>query len=1164
MQQATTPLLTSALLQQQGLVNWGKLPGCGLGLLLQQALAEHQGPVTVICQDMPEAMELEQQLKFFMSESELAKRPILTLPDWETLPYDNFSPHPDLISERLLALASISEQSNYILILPVTTAIPALPPKAFVTSNALQFNVGDSCNVERLRQALVQAGYYSVSEVYEHGEFAIRGSIFDLYPMGSEQPIRLDLFADEIDSIRYFNSETQRTINKVQSFTLLPAHEFPLDETGISQFRASWRVNFDGDPTLVPIYENISQGIAPPGIEYYLPLFFTNTATLFDYLPDDTLLVLAGDLEHALTSYWQEINYRYEQFRHDRQRPLLPPGKLFLRSEEFFKLCKAFARIKCLPQPTTTDKFSAENLKPAPDFNRQGKAAHSTKIQDLFPGLKSYIEQSGNRCLFCAESTGRREVLLNLLHSQDIKPEVVTSFADFAASSTPIGLIVAPLAAGLVIGPQKLAIIPEANLLGQHVAQNRRRQKSTKASEQTIKNLNELALDAPVVHLDHGVGRYKGLTTLNIDHIEAEFLQLEYAGSAKLYVPVSSLHMIGRYCGADSDNAPLNRLGSGQWEKAKSKAQAKARDVAAELLHIYARRAARKGFACTNPDANYTIFANSFPFEETPDQEQAIKKVIDDLVAEQPMDRLICGDVGFGKTEVAMRAAFMACQSGRQAAILVPTTLLAQQHFGTFSDRFADWPIEVEMLSRFRTAKQANDITSRLASGKVDIVIGTHKLLTANIKYKNLGLLIIDEEHRFGVRQKERLKALRAEVDILTLTATPIPRTLNMAMAGLRDLSIIGTPPQRRLSIKTFLRESNRVLVKEAVTREILRGGQVYYLHNDVRTIERTAEHLRELVPEARIIVGHGQMRERQLESVMTDFYHHRYNVLVCTTIIETGIDIPAANTIIIERADKFGLAQLHQLRGRVGRSHHQAYAYLFTPPEKAMTVDAVKRLEAIEQTQDLGAGFSLATHDLEIRGAGDLLGEGQSGNIHSVGISLYTEMLGQAVQALRSGKEPDMEDPFNAGTEIDCKLPALLPGDYIPDPHLRLVTYKRIASAKNHEQLRELQVELIDRFGLLPLPAKTLFTITELRLLAQPLGVLKIVANASGGRITFREHTKLNPMSIINLIQTKPNEYKLDGPLKLCFYADLGNEDQRLQYLATLLNNLHQKTDAA
>lgn len=1151
------------------LANWGELPSCALSLLLQQTLADHQAPIVVFCKDMTEALNIEQELTFFMAEQQLVKRPILTLPDWETLPYDSFSPPPDLISDRLLALASIKDQDNYILILPLTTAIAVLPPPVFVASSTMDFKVGSHCKLEQLRNTLIQSGYYNVSEVYQHGEFATRGSILDIFPMGCAEPIRLDLFDDEIDSIRYFDTETQRTTEKLESFTLLPAHEFPLDEAGINHFRASWRATFAGDPTKVPIYENISEGIATPGIEYYLPLFFDQTATLFDYLPESSLLVLAGELDVALQNYWQEIDYRYDQFRHDVLRPLLPPEQLFLKSEQFFSRCKSFARIKCMPyegQPAEMHIVGGDEgaeLHNAPNFFQKAEDGKSTSPKDLFHGLKPFLEQSDKRCLITAESAGRREVLLNLLHSQQIRPITVESFADFVAGDMPLAIVVAPIARGLIIQSQQLAIIAEANLLGQRVAQRGRRQKSQAMGEQTIKNLNELALDSPVVHIEHGVGRYKGLMTLDVDDVPAEFLQLEYANNAKLYVPVASLHLISRYSGADSENAPLNKLGSGQWEKAKKRALTQARDVAAELLNIYARRAARKGFACKKPDDSYAVFANSFPFEETTDQQQAIDNVVGDLVAEQAMDRLVCGDVGFGKTEVAMRAAFVACQTGRQVAVLVPTTLLAQQHFASFSDRFADWPIEVEVLSRFKTAKQSKEIMARLEAGQVDVIIGTHKLLTSDIKFKNLGLLIIDEEHRFGVRQKERIKKLRAEVDILTLTATPIPRTMNMAMSGLRDLSIIGTPPQRRLSIKTFVREMNPGLIKEAITREILRGGQVYFLHNDVRTIERAAEQLQELVPEAKIRVGHGQMRERQLESVMADFYHHRFNVLVCTTIIETGIDIPAANTIIIERADKFGLAQLHQLRGRVGRSHHQAYAYLFTPPVKALTADAKKRLEAIEQTQDLGSGFSLATHDLEIRGAGELLGEGQSGNITTVGLSLYTEMLTQAVESLKSGHEPDLEDPFIAGTEVDCKLPALIPNDYIADPHIRLVSYKRIASATSDTALQELQVELIDRFGPLPASTKTLFAITELRLTAQEIGIKKIEANATGGKLTFREHTKIDPLRIIKLIQSRPNEFKLDGPLKLIFKADLGSEEKRIKYIAGLLSNL-QQTNAA
>ncbi|MEH6473490.1 MAG: transcription-repair coupling factor, partial [Halopseudomonas sp.] len=945
----------------------------------------------------------------------------------------------------------------------------------------------------------------------------------------------------------------QRSIDQVDSIHLLPAREFPLDKPAIARFRQQWRERFDVDPRHCSVYQDVSDGIAPAGIEYYLPLFFEQTASLLDYLPSSTQIITEQGLNQSCREFWQEIQNRYESRRHDIQRPILPPHEAFNPVEALFSQLKPLARTDY--NKTNDNQGRKEGfvlpLSAPPELPTQAKA------EQPFKALQQHLEQSQHRILFLAESAGRRESLTELLGRIQIKPQPINSWHEFTEGSADYSILVGPLDSGLILPEQRLEVITETQLFGQRVMQHRRRQKATDTSDLIFRNLTELQIGAPVVHDQHGIGRYLGLQTLDLEGQANEFLTLEYADGAKLYVPVASLELISRYSGASDTMAPLHKLGSEQWSRARRKAQEKIRDTAAELLDIYARRAARRGRQFQLNDEDYAIFADDFPFEETPDQELAINAVIRDMTAKTPMDRLICGDVGFGKTEVALRATFIAVQNGHQVAILAPTTLLAQQHYQTFADRFADWAVTVEVLSRFRTGSQTNKTIAALAEGKVDIVIGTHKLLSSNIDFKSLGLLIIDEEHRFGVGQKEKIKALRANVDILTLTATPIPRTLNMAMSGIRDLSIIATPPARRLSVKTFIREKDKALTKEAILRELLRGGQVYYLHNEVKTIDNLARELAELVPEARIAVGHGQMRERELEQVMSDFYHKRFNVLICTTIIETGIDIPNANTIIIERADKFGLAQLHQLRGRVGRSHHQAYAYLLTPNKKAMTGDAVKRLEAIEAADTLGAGFTLATHDLEIRGAGELLGDEQSGQMEGIGYSLYMELLEEAIESIKAGKTPGMDRPLRHGAEINLRLPALIPDDYLPDVHNRLVLYKRIAGAKNNDQLKELQVEMIDRFGLLPEPLKNLFRQTQLKLKSQKLGISKIDAGADSGRFEFGPETHIDPLVMVKLVQTQPQRYGLEGGNRLKFKLDMATPEQRFQALERLLQQI-------
>ncbi|MGK8941071.1 transcription-repair coupling factor [Stutzerimonas stutzeri] len=1128
-----------------GKQHWGNLPGAALSLAIAEAASNAKRFTLLLTADSQSAERLQEELAFFAPEL-----PVLHFPDWETLPYDLFSPHQDIVSQRIATLYQLPELSHGVLVVPITTALHRLAPKRFLLGSSLVLDVGQKLDVEQMRLRLEAAGYRCVDTVYEHGEFAVRGALIDLFPMGSALPYRIDLFDDEIETLRTFDPENQRSIDKVESIRLLPAREFPLKKEAVTGFRARFRERFDVDFRRCPIYQDLSTGITPAGIEYYLPLFYEETATLFDYLPEDSQVFSLPGIEQAAEQFWNDVRNRYEERRVDPERPLLPPAELFMPVEDCFARLKLWPRVVASQQDVEPgigrERFPAQ---PLPELAIESKAS------EPLGKLRQFLDGFPGRVLFTAESAGRREVLLELLARLKLRPQEVEGWCGFLASEERLAIAIAPLDEGLLL--DEVALVAESPLFGQRVMQRRRREKSRDGGDNVIKNLTELREGAPVVHIDHGVGRYQGLVTLEIEGQAQEFLLLQYADEAKLYVPVASLHLIARYTGSDDALAPLHKLGSETWQKAKRKAAEQVRDVAAELLDIYARRAARQGYAFKDPQVDYETFAAGFPFEETPDQQAAIDAVREDLLSAKPMDRLVCGDVGFGKTEVAMRAAFIAVHGGKQVAVLVPTTLLAQQHYNSFRDRFADWPVRVEVMSRFKSAKEVQNAITELADGKIDILIGTHKLLQDDVKFSNLGLVIIDEEHRFGVRQKEQLKALRSEVDILTLTATPIPRTLNMSIAGMRDLSIIATPPARRLSVRTFVMEANNPTIKEALLRELLRGGQVYYLHNDVKTIEKCASDLQTLVPEARIAIGHGQMRERELEQVMSDFYHKRFNVLVASTIIETGIDVPSANTIIIERADKFGLAQLHQLRGRVGRSHHQAYAYLLTPPRKAMTDDAQKRLEAIANAQDLGAGFVLATHDLEIRGAGELLGEGQSGQIQAVGFTLYMEMLERAVKAIRKGEQPNLEQPLGGGPEINLRLPALIPEDYLPDVHARLILYKRIANAADEDGLKELQVEMIDRFGLLPEPTKNLVRLTLLKLQAEKLGITKIDAGPQGGRIEFSADTSVDPMVLIKLIQSQPNRYKFEGATLFKFQVPMERPEERFNTLEALLERL-------
>ena len=1133
----------------------GPFSGCADARCIAE-LASHDQLLLVITADTSSALALERELPFFLP----AAVEILAFPDWETLPYDNFSPHQDIVSERLSTLHSLRRMRSGVLVVPIPTLMHRLAPTDYVAASSLVLQAGQALDIDQFRRDLLRNGYLNVETVFEHGEFALRGSLFDIFPMGSKLPYRIDLLDAEVDSLRTFDPETQRTVDKVDAINLLPAREYPLDPGAVSRFQMNWYEAFDVDHDQCPVYSEVSAGRSPGGCEYYLPLFFKQCATLFDYLPDNTAVITSGDHHGCARRFWEEVNTRFAEYGIDPRRPLLPPRRCFTPVEELYQILGNYAVLELRYSPDAPVHRQTGVLPPP-------VLAAGQRNQSPTDELVRFMREHRGPVLLCAESAGRREILLESLRDHELEPPVVANWQAFVASGADFAIATAPLDRGMYFGPGQPTLVCEAQLFGNRVAQRRRRskQQDDAAVANVFRDINELREGVPVVHLEHGVGRYIGLQMLTVDGQEAEFLTLEYAQGSRLYVPVASLHLVSRYAGSDPELAPLHKLGSDQWEKARRKASEKASDVAAQLLEVYARREAREGFTFAPFEADYEQFAAAFPFEETPDQQATINAVIADMQSPRVMDRLVCGDVGFGKTEVAMRAAFLATRNSKQVAVLVPTTLLAQQHFNSFSDRFADWDVSIEVVSRFKSAKELAEVMRRVAAGKTDILVGTHKLLQSKFQFADLGLLIIDEEHRFGVKQKEAIKALRSEVDVLTLTATPIPRTLNMAMGGMRDLSIIATPPARRLSIKTFVREHNIGLIKEAVLRETLRGGQVYYLHNEVKTIEETARKLRELLPELSIAVAHGQMRETQLEQVMSSFYHQRHHILLCTTIIETGIDIPNANTIIIERADKFGLAQLHQLRGRVGRSHHQAYAYLMCPPRSAITPDAGKRLEAIEAAGDLGAGYLLATHDLEIRGAGELLGDEQSGQIHSVGFGLYMEMLQRAVAALKRGEIPDIDAPLDHGSEIKLHMPALIPEDYLPDINGRLILYKRIAAAASETDLRDLQVEMIDRFGLLPAQVRNLFLVAQLRLKAQALGIRAIEAGPEGGSIDFNTNTRVHPLSLVKLVQSDPRAYKLAGATRLRFQRELPDPRERQHYVEQLLESFaHDATENA
>src|ERR1700722_6033295 len=1133
-------------------LRWHQLYGSAAALALAEATHADRRLYVVIADAARELDRLTAEVRFFAG----AALPLLRLPDWEVLPYDLFSPHPDIVSERLKTLYELPQVSHGCLIVAADTLMQRLPPRNYVQGRAFTLKKGQSLALEPFRQRLAEAGYASVSQVVSPGEFAVRGSLLDVFPMGSTTPLRIDLFDAEIEAIRRFDPETQRSLDALESVQLLPAREVPLDAQAVKDFRRRYRTRFEGDPTKSAIYRGVSEGLAPAGVEFYQPLFFESTATLFDYLPRNAVLVQEAALPQTLARAWGDIEGRYEDRRHDIERPVLRPADLFLEPAELSQALGVFACI-------TLDAFKADTElagAPAEVHNFPTTAARELRLdvraEQPFAPLDAFLKAFEGRVLIAADSAGRREVLQEMLRAYEHEVTPVASWQAFTQGDARLALTVAPDLEGLTLTSPAIAVVSEAQLFGARARQERRRKRAADPGA-ILRDPRDLNPGAPVVHEQYGVGRYQGLMPMEIGGQPGEFLVLEYQDGDRIYVPVQQLHLVSRYTGAAPENAPLHKLGTDQWARARRRAAEQIRDVAAELLDLYARRKAQVGLSLSAGELDYQGFANAFPFEETEDQAQAIAQVLTDMKSEQPMDRIVCGDVGFGKTEVAMRAAFIATQSGKQVAVLAPTTLLVQQHLANFRDRFADWPVRVQGLSRFGNARETQTVLAGLEQGSVDIVIATHRLLHAQARFKDLGLLIIDEEHRFGVRDKQRLQALRANVHVLTLTATPIPRTLNMALGGLRDLSLITTAPVARLAIKTFLIEWHAPTLREAALRELRRGGQIYFVHNEVRSIDKIAAEVQALVPEANVRVGHGQMRERDLEQLMVDFYHRRFSILVCTTIIESGIDVPTANTIMINRADQMGLAQLHQLRGRVGRSHHRAYAYLIAPPRQALARDAAKRLEAIESMEELGAGFVLATPDLEIRGAGELLGEQQSGQMTEIGLSMYLEMLERAVAALKEGREPALDQPLAAATEVELRLPAFLPEAYVADVHVRLSLYKRIAAAEGVAALDELTAEVHDRFGPLPPAAQNLLRITKLKLAARALGVRRLDLGPQGGSVTFEERARIEPATIVRLIQKHAREYRLEGPLKLRVTRQLPGEKERFEYAGELLKRL-------
>ena len=1128
----------------------GRAYGCATALTIAELAGQLNRCILVLTDSVAEAESLADQLQFFSGD----QRSVALFPDLEVLPYDAFSPHQDIISKRLQILRQLGGRQASTVLAATSTLLPRLPPRNYLRSRGIALEVGQILNPKDFRAQLDDSGYQRVSQVGMHGDYAVRGSLIDFFPTGQDQPIRVDFFDDRVESLREFDPDSQRTTGRISGIDTLPAREIPIDPESVKYFRKRYRRRFEGNPAHSLVYREITERRLPGGIENYLPLFFNETASIWDYLPEDTLVVCCGEIESSLGRAWQQAEERFEQTRDDPERPALEPAELYCTVETHLERIRQQPSVSLERHEIPIEDVGAGAINLA--VSAPPRMLINRREENPTRQLRKFLADCPGRILFAAESTGRREMLADVLRQERLELTNVDTWTGFLDESGLATMTVAPLESGAVLLDSQIVILTDQELFGEKPKPGKRRRR-VRDPEALISDLTDLRSGAPVVHAVHGIGRYLGLTNLKIDDTPTEFLTLGYAGGDRLHVPVSSLHLISRYTGADPEKAPLHRLGSDQWAKTRHKAAEKIRDVAAELLDLYSRRAARTGYSYRLDLMDSERFAAGFPFTATDDQIRAINEVSGDLAASDPMDRLVCGDVGFGKTEVALRAAFTAVSNHRQVAILVPTTLLAQQHLQTFTDRFAEWPVQIEMLSRFRTAAESRQILDGLTEGGIDIVIGTHRLLQRNVHFKNLGLVIIDEEHRFGVSHKERLKALRTEVDVLTLTATPIPRTLNLALGGLRKLSVITTPPESRLSIKTFVTRWNTRIIREACLRELKRGGQVYFVHNRVEDIENIARKVAELVPEGKIEVAHGQMRERDLERIMADFYRRRFHILICTSIIESGLDVPSANTIIINRADRFGLAQLHQLRGRVGRSHHQAFAYLITPELNQLTSDAKKRLETIESLEDLGVGFVLATHDLEIRGAGELLGEEQSGQIQQIGFSLYNQMLSRTVQALRDGTDPDPENEISGGPEINLHVPALLPEDYLPDVHLRLVHYKRIASAANEQDLHELQVELIDRFGLLPEAARNLFRITEIKLRASPIGIQRVEMSAGGGLVEFSGKTHVDPRILVQLLESEPERFRLDRQQRLRITEDLDEPRKRFEFVADLVDRL-------
>jgi transcription-repair coupling factor (superfamily II helicase) len=1096
---------------------WPHCHSSARALQIATAAQADQRLWVVIADDARSLDQLRGELAFFAGSA----LPVLHLPDWEVLPYDHFSPLPDLVSDRLATLSKLPSLARGVLLVAAETLLQRMAPTGFITGRSFQLRTGGKFSMARVSEQLVRAGYSLVAQVGAPGEFALRGSLFDVFPMGYSQPLRIDLFDDGIDSIRHFDPDTQRSLDRLEKLDLLPAREIPLDEDSCREFRLRYRTRFEGDPTRSPIYRGLRQNTAPPGIEFYLPLFFQNTSLVTDYLPANPVFVFDASLETSLAAAWQNIVARHDDRRHDIEHPVLDPVELYCPPAEVLDLLAARTHVQFRPG-------AQSQLSPAPSLALDARAE-----VPLAP-LAAHLATTTGRTLIAADSPGRRELLHDLLRGAGIGFEPVSGWQAFLASTARVNLTLAADVGGLHSADAALTLFADGEMFGRHAQQERRRRRSQLDPAAILRDLQDLSAGAPVVHEQYGVGRYVGLQAIQIAEQDGEFLVIEYAGGDRIYVPVSSLHLVSRYTGAAPDAAPLHKLGTDQWTRARRRAAEQVRDVAADLLDLYAQRQARRGSALAADEKDYRAFAAGFPFEETADQHDAIEAVLKDMASERPMDRVVCGDVGFGKTEVAMRAAFVAVQSGRQVVVLVPTTLLAEQHALNFRDRFADLPVRIESLSRFRSAAGSKEILAQLAAGRVDILVATHRLLHADPRFRNLGLVIVDEEHRFGVRDKEKLKALRAEVHVLTLTATPIPRTLNMALGGLRELSLITTPPAGRVAIRTTVGEWHEPTIREAALRELRRGGQIYFVHNEIQTIEKIAADLARIVPEAQIRVGHGQMRERELEQLMVDFYHRRFDLLLCTTIIESGIDVPTANTIMINQADRLGLAQLHQLRGRVGRSHHRAFAHLLVPSRKALTQDAARRLEAIESLEELGAGFVLATHDLEIRGAGEFLGEAQSGELSEVGLTMYLDMLEATVNALKAGKDPGDSRPLAAATEVNLHLPALLPADYVGDVQTRLGLYKRIAAAPGPAEIDELQTEVGDRFGALPPQAQQLFQVARLTQRCRAVGIRRLDVGAQSSYMVFEEQNQIDPGAVIRLIQRESRWYRLEGPLKL------------------------------